>query len=183
MRRHTWLVATLLFGSGFCALVYLQQLRPYQPGEADTILATLRFRQGRFDDAAAALESAFENFRVSPWALTRFKQRAVALAGAVSTRSPQLAARMLEALRAPLALRAQQDERLAVAAALTRRVNFAAACRDAIAALEPHVPWTLSFLTLRRDCYEAVGDAGMAVATRELRAFLAHEPAALRTGF
>ena len=164
-------------------LASLQQLRRYQPGEADVILATLRFRQARFDDAAAALESAFENFRTSPWALNRFKQRGVALAGAVATRSPQLAARMVEALKAPWALRAMQDERLVVAATLTRRVDFAASCRDAVGALEPHAPWTLSFLTLRRDCYEGVDDPRLALAADELRQFMAHDPMSLRAGF
>ena len=121
------------------ALDYIRQLRSYEPGEADAILATLRFRQARFDDAAAALEEAFENFRTDPWALNRFKQRAVGLAGAVATRSPQIAARMFEALSAPLALRALQDERLGVLAALTRRVGFEASCQDAVGALEPQV--------------------------------------------
>jgi hypothetical protein len=164
------------------ALVYIQQLRSYQPGEADTVLATLRFRQARFEDAAAALEEAFENYRTDPWALTRFKQRAVALAAAVATRSPQLAARMFEALSRPLALRAVQDERLGILAALTRRVGFEASCRDAVGALEPQVPWTVTFLTLRRDCYQTVGDARLAVAARELREFLAHAPIPLKAG-
>jgi spermidine synthase len=165
------------------ALDYIRQLRSYEPGEADTILATLRFRQARFDDAAAALEEALENFRVDPWALNRFKQRAVGLAGAVATRSPQIAARMFEALRAPLSLRALHDERLGVLAALTRRVGFEASCQDAVGALEPQAPWTLTFLTIRRDCYQATGNPRLAVAARELRQFLAHEPVPLTAGF
>ena len=119
------------------------------------------------------------NFRTDPWALTRFKQRAVALAGAVATRSPQLALRMFDALTPPLAIRALDDERLGVAATLTRRVGFAATCRRPIAALEPHAPWTLSFLTLRRDCYQAIGDPRLATAAAELEAFLSHEGTAL----
>ena len=39
------------------ALPLIEQLRAYQPAEADTVLATLRLRQSRFDKAAAALEA------------------------------------------------------------------------------------------------------------------------------
>jgi spermidine synthase len=161
------------------ALAFIDQLRTYQPGEAAAILATLRFRQARFDAAADALEAAFDDFRTSPWALNRFKERAVALAEAVAARNSLLAARMFEALRFPFAVRALQDERLATVANLTLQLNFSGLCREAVAALEPHVLWTRSFLTLRRDCYQAVRDPRLAVASRELEEFVAQEPVAL----
>jgi hypothetical protein len=90
---------------------------------------------------------------------------------------------MFAALGAPFALRALQDERLAVLAVLSRLVAFEASCTTAVGALEPHVPWTLPFLTLRRDCYAATGDARVAVAARDLRTLIAHEPASLKAGF
>jgi spermidine synthase len=161
------------------ALTLIDQLRSYQPGEAAAILATLRFRQARFDDAADALEAAFEEFRTSPWALNRFEERSVALADAVAARSSLLAARMFEGLKFPFAIRALQDERLAIVAGLTERLNFKGLCREAVAAFEPHVSWTRPFLTLRRNCYQAVGDPRLAVATRELEEFLADEPPVL----
>jgi spermidine synthase len=161
------------------ALAFIDQLRTYQPGEAAAILATLRFRQARFEDAAVALEAAFDDFRASPWALNRFEERAVALADAVAARSPLLAARMFEALKFPFAVRALQDERLTAVANLTPRLNFNGLCREAVGALEPHVLWTRSFLTLRRDCYRAIGDPRLAEASRELEELLASEPLAL----
>jgi spermidine synthase len=161
------------------AILAIEQLRRYQPGEADAILATLRFRQGRFDDAAAALEAAFTDFRASPWALNRFKERGVALASAVAVRRPDLAARMFQALQSPFAIRALEDERLASVANLTRLLDFDRQCRSAVAALEPHVPWTRSFLSLRRDCYRAVGDPRLGAAIRDLEDFVQAEPASL----
>jgi spermidine synthase len=161
------------------ALALIDQLRTYQPGEAAAILATLRFRQARFDEAAGALEAAFDDFRASPWALSRFTERAMVLADQLAARSPLLAARMFEALRFPLAVRALQDERLMIVANLTPRLNFNGLCREAVAAFEPHVLWTRPFLTLRRDCYRTVGDPRLAVAARELEEFLANEPPAL----
>ena len=161
------------------ALPVIEQLRRHHPGEADAILATLRFRQGRFEDAAAALEAAFADFRASPWALNRFKERGVALASAVAVRRPDLAARMFDGLKSPFAIRALEDERLATEANLTRLLDFKRQCHGAVAALEPHVPWSRSFLTLRLDCYRAVGDPRLGTAIRDLEDFEAREPVAL----
>jgi spermidine synthase len=164
------------------ALAILEQLRTYQPGEAAALLATLRFRQGRLDEAATALEAAFADFRAHPWALYRFKERAVALAGAVGARHAVLAERMIDALDQPFALRALQDQRLTTVAALTRLADFKRLCPRAVGALEPEVPWTASFLTLRRDCYQAAGDPRSVRAARELDEFLSREPRALGNG-
>jgi spermidine synthase len=158
------------------ALPIIERLRTYQPGEAAVLLATLRFGQGRLEEAAAALEQAFEDFRAEPWALYQFKERAVALAVAVAVRGPAFAARMFEALERPFAVHALQDTRLSVRASLTRLLPFAKVCRDTFGALEPHVPWTRSILTLRRDCYEKVGDSRADRARRELSEFLSREP-------
>ena len=42
-------------------------------------------------------------------------------------------------------------------AEMSRQVDFPGLCGPAVGALEPHVPWTESFLRLRRDCYQATG--------------------------
>lgn len=164
------------------ALIYLGQLHRYQPGEADAILAELQFHQSRDEDAAASLESAFRRFRTDPWALTRFKRKAVGLAGPVAARSPATARRLLEALRDPFAVRAVDQERLTTIASLTQRVDFAAQCRSAVGALEPHVPWTWPFLSLRRECYAAAGDPRLEDATRDLNEFASREPLPLASG-
>jgi hypothetical protein len=153
------------------ALGLIDQLRRYTPGEADTILATLRLRQGRFDDAGAALEAAFENFRSDPWALTRFKQRAVALAAAVAPRSQQLALRMHRALNGAFAVRTLDDERLIAMVSLTRLPGLERLCEPALAPLEPHVPWTRAFLALRRQCYQLTASPRLATAERDLNDF------------
>jgi spermidine synthase len=164
------------------ALAFIERLRMYQPGEAAAILATLRFRQARFEDAAAALEAAFDDFRTSPWAMNRYKERGLTVASAVAGQNDLMAARMFEALKFPFAVRALQDERLMMVASLTPRLNFSGLCRNAVAAFEPRVLWTRPFLTLRRDCYRAVGDPRLRVAAGELDEFLAHEPLSLDSG-
>lgn len=75
----------------------------------------------------------------------------------------------------------QQDRLLAVAS-LARSVDFRGLCRETVGAFEPHVPWTRAFLAMRRDCYDAIGDARLARATRDLNDFLSHETVPLASG-
>lgn len=154
----------------------IEALRAYQPGEADTILAALRLREGRIDAAAAALERALRRFRTDPWALTSFKLRALGLAAEAAERHVDAAPLLFAALQEPLAVRAVDDARRLTAAYMTRVMDFPNVCRDAVGAMEPHVPWTAEFLTLRRDCYEATGDVRLAAAVADVSRFAAREP-------
>src|SRR5207245_3694524 len=90
------------------ALELIERLRRFQPGEAATILAELRIRQSKVDEAAAALESAFHDFRVSPWAGFRFKLKALTLANVAAKLSGQVARRMFAALQEPFSVRAME---------------------------------------------------------------------------
>jgi spermidine synthase len=164
------------------ALPYIEQLRVYQPGEADAMLAELRVRQSRDAEAVAALASAFRRFRTDPWPLTRFKRKAVLLANALAARNPATAPPLFDALREPFAVRAADQDRLTTSAALTQRMDFKARCAAAVGALEPHVPWTGPFLKLRHDCYQAAGDPRLDIARRDLSDFFAREPLPLGAG-
>jgi hypothetical protein len=150
-------------------------LRGYQPAEADTILATLRLRQSRFEESAAALEAAYVRLRDDPWPI-QVKRRALSLAALVTDRHPAAAARLFEALRQPFAVQALTDLRLLTMTELSHRFDFAGTCRVPIGALEPHVPWTGSFLIARRDCYQATSDPRLATATREVMEYFVREP-------
>jgi spermidine synthase len=158
------------------ALPLIERLRAYQPAEADTLLAMLRLRQARIDEAAAALEAAGARYRVDPWPDMRFKERALVLALAIAVRDPAKAARLYETFRQPFAVRAIEDTRLLAELDLTTKFDFKGVCREPVGALEPHVPWTAAFLVRRLDCYQASGDARLASATRDLNEFLAREP-------
>jgi spermidine synthase len=164
------------------ALVHIERLRESKPAEADTFLGLLRLRQVNDEAAAAALESALERVRDDPWSLTGTVVRAIGLAGTVGARSPALARRMLAALSEPFAVDAQREARLTTAARLSRAAGFADFCREAVEGLEPHTPWDLEFLILRRDCYSAVGDARAGLAERELADFARKEPLPFSAG-
>jgi hypothetical protein len=169
-------------GTDEAALPLITQLRAFNAGDARTLLAVLRIQQMRFEDAATALERAFQDYQETPWAMLRFKQRALELAETVGSRSPALARRMFDVLRTPFAVDALDEQRLMTRTALAQKADFKGLCRDAIGALEGHVPWTAAFLSVRRDCYAAVGDSRLAQATRDTIEFMSHEPVPLGSG-
>jgi hypothetical protein len=158
------------------ALPLIDQLRAYRPAEADIVLATLRQRQLRMDEAAAALQSAFARLRTDPWPMFRFKQKALSLSVLVSGAHAAAARPLYDALAEPFSLRAVDNVRLMTRLELSARFDFKGTCRAPIDPLEPHVPWTGHFLTLRRDCYQQNDDPRLPVANRELNEFMAHEP-------
>ena len=158
------------------ALPLIEQLRAYQPAEADIILAALRYRQSRLDESAAALEMAIARLQVDPWPQLRFKQQALDIAAAVGEHRAITARPLFDALKAPFSVRATDTARLLTRVDLTTRFDFLGTCREALGELEAHVPWTSAFLTMRRDCYQATNDPRAGVAISDLNDFFSHEP-------
>ena len=165
------------------ATLAIEALRAYRPGDADVILAALRLEQRRHEDAATALAAAFVRFRVDPWASSPAMARALQLAIVIGGTRESLARRMYDALSEPFAVRAYEDGRLALRLALTRRLDFPALCRAAVAPFEPHVPTEESFLRVRRDCYQVTDDPRVTRADADLRQFLEKAPTPLLLPF
>jgi spermidine synthase len=163
------------------ALEWIERIRAFEPGDADALLALLRWRQGRNAQAADALRSALVAFRSDAWVMQQSILNALALVLPVATAAPDAAPALLDALRQPFVVRAADVPRATTAAELSRRVDFGKTCREPVGQLEPFVPWSEYFLTLRRDCYRAAGDTRLALAERELAEFYAREPAPLTT--
>src|SRR5207237_8819699 len=98
-------------GDERAAMPFIEQLRQFDGGEADTILAMLRVAQRRFDEGAPRLQQAFAQYRRSPWALTRYKDEALELARTVAQRAPALAQPADDPPREPVAVRSLQPAR------------------------------------------------------------------------
>jgi len=158
------------------ALPLIERLRSFQPAEADIVLASLRFRQSRLDEAATALVSAFARLRVDPWPQIRFVQKGLTLAEAVAKGDHTTARRLFDALEKPFSVRMADTPRLVARVDLAMLVDFRGTCQTAFRDLEPYIPWTQALLTMRRDCYQATNDARLPTAVRELDAFFAGEP-------
>jgi len=169
-------------GSDEETIPLIAQLDTFNRGEAATLLAVLRYRQSRFEDAAAALEDAFADFRVKPWALLRVKQQAVDLAGNVGSRSPALARRMFEALREPFVAGALYEQRLLTRARLSRAIDFHRDCPGVMEALDVYPRWTDAFLSSRVACYQGIGGSRLRNAERDLREFKSREALPLGAG-
>jgi hypothetical protein len=163
-------------------LPYIEQLRAHEPAEADILVAALRLRQGRIQEAAAALEAALIRLRTDPWPVLSLKQKAVDLVEPIAARDGVAARRLFDALREPFAVRAVEVPRLMALAGLSRRLDFAGLCRVPIGALEPAPPWNAFTLTLRRDCYQATNDPRLAAAARDVQRFYAREVVPLGAG-
>lgn len=162
------------------ATEYARELRGWQPIEADVVVARLRWRQGRLEDATAALERAFEGYRTNPWPLPLLMYRALELAQTISRQSPNssLTRRLHAALREPFAVRLWDQVRAACRFNIALDAVDAGLLRQSIESFEPHVPWRRNFLQKRALCYEFLGDRRAARARRDLDAFLRREPQA-----
>jgi spermidine synthase len=170
----------LAIGGDEGATRYIEQLRPDFPAEADAFMAMLRASQGRTAEATEYLSSAFVEFRSDPWALNLVADRSVKLAADLATRdrTGQAARRLYEAMSAPFAIGLFEDERLRTLVIVGMAADGGrpgALAQAALHRCEPNVPWTVDFLTLRRDCYTAVRDPLAQAAQRDLDAFTAAE--------
>ena len=178
------LVETALFAEGLAdkgdveATPFITALGQAVPAEADAAAARLAYRKGRPDLATNALVSAFTRYRDDPWPSPAAMSRAVTLAREIAAAQPALAPRLSEALAAPFAVRALDQERRISRAFIARSGGSWEACRAALQALEPDVPWRADVLRLRADCYERAGDGRAARAAADVRDYLDAQAAA-----
>jgi spermidine synthase len=159
------------------AAAYAEQLRPWQPTDADAVLARLRFRQGKMEEAAARLERVFIGSRTDPWPSVDVVSRSLELAMSLS-KTHAYTARMFRALDKPFAAGQWEDLRKFDRAMIANEME---GCGPhtiaALRALEPWPPWRRDLLTLRVDCYSSAMMTRLRDrAQRDLDAFINAEP-------
>src|SRR5258706_1870727 len=93
------------------AVKYIEELRKYQPVEADVTLARLRIRQSKSEAGAEALMAAFKRAQEDPWASRLEMRRGMTLAVAVGKTNGMLAKRMGDVLRSEFAVAAGNETR------------------------------------------------------------------------
>jgi spermidine synthase len=164
------------------ALTYIDQLRPFQPVEADAILGRLLVRQGKLDEGASALESAFVRCRTDVWPWLVVVGRALDTAEELSSGDPALAARLYDALSVPFAGRIRDSLRMGALVKIARHLTRKGVCVDVTSGLEPHVPWNGDFLRWRADCYRAARHPLEGRAAAELAEHEKNEPASFARG-
>jgi len=186
-RAHPWppvntaelvmLAESLADASSEAAASYAEQLRPWQPTDADAVLARLRFRQGKMDEAAVRLERVFISSRTDPWPTVDLISRSLDLAMSLS-KTHAYAARLYYAIDKPFAAGQLEDMRKFDRAMIAKEME---GCGPhtiaALQALEPWPPWRRDLLDLRVDCYgSAMLPRLRDRARRDLDAFITAEP-------
>ncbi len=158
---------------------YAELVGQRQPIERDVIVATLRVKQNRLDDAAALLHRALVAYRANPWPLPGTMQDAVRLALEVGHSSPARARLLHGALAKPFSVRQQEYYRRYALIALAARFDGCGAhTLAALRAVEPNPFWTRELLALRAGCYAKSGPEELAQrAWSELEEFNEGEPA------
>jgi spermidine synthase len=160
---------------------YIDQLRNFEPVEADALVGVLRWRQARLDEATAAYEAAFRGYQRDPWPLPGLMSRQLNFAIKLGATDAARGRRLYAALKAPFSASVLDQERRMAAFRLAARLG-APYCVEALQSLEPHVPWKRGVLFNRLACYQGAGDLKVARAREDLEAFLAAVPLPLGYG-
>ena len=163
------------------ALPYIAALQRAAPVEAQTLLARLRWRQGKAGEAANALAAAFAAYRSNPWPLPIVMMRALRLMREIANQ-PQARGtwpQLLDAVSRPFAIHMFEEYRRSLQLLLADRISgsvCSAQERALIEAYEPDFPWQYDYLRKRAECYAQAGDPRAGAAQRDWQEYLAAEP-------
>lgn len=125
-----------------------------QPVEADLILATLRSRQNRLDEATALLRRSLIGYRRTAWPQPAVMDTAFPLALDLAHSSPQRARAIYEAMSEPFAAMQLDNSRAIARIAIAPLFDRCGpTTMAALRAVEPHPVWTHEMLTIRANCY------------------------------
>jgi spermidine synthase len=161
---------------------YIERLRPWHQVEADAHLARLRFNQHRIVDAVEALDRAFAGAATDPWPLTAVLERALDLAVEIGGADRAAAQHLLRRLGRPLAISLVTDHREQTVVTLAESIDWPHLCEEALAPLEPHIPWNDELLARRVRCYEANHDPRLPRARADLARYQSREPLPFASG-
>jgi spermidine synthase len=164
------------------AMRYIDQLRTFQPVEADALLGLLRWKQGKPQDASTALVAAFTRYRDDPWPMPVLMGRILDVATQVAAHDKRTGEQLYAALREPFSVRVLDGERTMQALQIAAKVDFKRLCAAALLPFEPNVPWTREFLSGRSRCYRTTGDARATQAEADFVRFLRNEGAPFAHG-
>jgi spermidine synthase len=169
------LAEALAQGGEEIAVDYIERIRQRRGVEADVLLARLRWRQGRLEEATQAFERAFLAYREDPWPLAILVRNSFSVVLDLASRDAALAARLEESLAQPFSLFLLDEERRLIRLEVASRLDASRYAR-AVEDMEPNVPWRRPILERRAQAYSATGNSRALVARRELAKFMEKEP-------
>lgn len=136
------------------AEAFAEILRRAQPVEADLVLATLRNKQNRLDEATALLTRSFLGYRSTPWPSPQVMENAFDLALVLARTSPQRAHALYVALDKPFAARQHESSRLFCRIVIAPQFDRCGpSAIGSLIAVEPYPIWQHDILAIRANCY------------------------------
>ena len=171
---QTAMVAQVLaFAGDPNAEVHVENLRKWQPIEADAILGILRWRQGRPAEAANLLQSAFVRYRTNPWPLPRVMDAGITALLQLSA-APGLGPIVLDALSQRfVGYQLDEARRTTYLLAAYQSARCGMPTLKSLQEFEPNVPWNATALQIRAQCYAQAGLPLAEQARRDYESFVA----------
>ncbi len=153
-----------------------------QPIETDFLLARWLAGVGRTAEAADRLIAAFTAYRRDPWVYRPLVRDTLPLAVRLASQDRSLGPRLYAAFAQPFAVDMFEKQRRLSRIWIARATGARDLCVEALAPLEPHIPWEEPFLAYRYGCYQLHRHPLAARAGRDLATFLAAAPPRLAAG-
>jgi hypothetical protein len=157
------------------AAPFIDRLSKTNPGEAATLAALLRTRQGRLKEAVQALLAAYDAYYTDPWPLPRVQAHAFDLAAEIVTVDPKAAPVLFEALKRgpfPGFLMENGRRETLVLMTLKNLETGQPVSNQGFLLFEPWPTWTRDFLKSRYAFYKATGLGDAKKAGKDLEKFL-----------
>lgn len=169
--QTSMLAHVLAINGDEAAVPHIEELRKRQPIEADAILGMLRWRQGRPQEAAPLLQSAFVRYRQNPWPLAKVMDSGITAILQLST-VPQFAPMVLDALSQRFSeWQLDEGRRTSYLLAAYQSSRCGTPTLAALNEFEPNIPWNAQALQIRAACYAETGSSLAAQAQKDLEDF------------
>jgi hypothetical protein len=163
------------------SLKLIERIRPTHPIEADALLAHLRWKQQRHEEALPALQRAYAGYRRDPWPDTDVMRRTLNLTVQMARADLRgdFAKLLYDALDEPFILSLHEETRLRAQLQIASRIDSLTGSNLRVKVLEkfePHVPWERNILTTRVEAYYRANHPRANQAAKDLDQFMAAEP-------
>ncbi len=167
------------------AAPFIETVRAFSPGEAETLTALLHARNGSTLAARASLLAAFASFKNDAWPNTKVQASAFDLTAELASVDAAAAGPLSDALnRGPLpGFLMESARRITLTRLATRQWQTQRKLDGTAYALsEPWPEWTRDFLKDRYAFYQATGTGDAALALTQLSEFLKADRASFSRG-
>lgn len=150
----------------------IQKLKNHNPTEAHAVQAISYFHQGQSDRALQETLATFQLLKTNPWATSQLIDSVLRIALALSETNPSMSQSLFTQLQTPFSLYRMEDKRLLIRYIIAEKLEQKQIL-EALAAMEPNIPWIGWLLENRAKVYRSARHARSDQAMHELQRFRA----------